>query len=159
MPKAQRLSAGLLLFRRNGGRLQVLLVHPGGPFFAKKDLGAWSIPKGEPGKGEPLLSAAHREFREETGFDASGLELALGQITQKGGKIVHAWAVRGDADPRALRSNTFLLEWPRGSGKKREFPEVDRAEWFGLDEARRRIKAAQVPLLDTLEALVEANAK
>ncbi|HTO71170.1 MAG TPA: NUDIX domain-containing protein [Myxococcota bacterium] len=157
MPK--RLSAGLLLFRRSARGLEVLLAHPGGPFFAKKDRGAWSIPKGEPAEGESLLAAAHREFREETGFEAKGLELPLGQITQKGGKVVHAWAVRGDADPRTLRSNTFMLEWPPGSGKKREFPEVDRVGWFSLDEARKRVKEAQVPLLDALDALVKANAK
>ena len=152
MPKKERLSAGLLLFRRSSRGVEVLLAHPGGPFFKSKDLGAWTIPKCEPAKGEPLLAAAHREFREETGFEAKGTELPLGQITQKGGKIVHAWAVRGDADPRKLESNHFELEWPPGSGKQRSFPEVDRAEWFTLDEARRRVKAAQIPLIDTLEA-------
>jgi predicted NUDIX family NTP pyrophosphohydrolase len=147
-----RLSAGILLYRAAERGWEVLLVHPGGPFFARKDLGAWSIPKGEPDEGEALLAAARREFREETGFALSGPELPLGTVKQKGGKIVHAWAVRGDADPRRLESNHFELEWPRGSGQTRSFPEVDRAEWFPLDEARRRIKAAQIPLIDALEA-------
>ena len=152
MPK--RLSAGLLLFRRSARGLEVLLAHPGGPFFAKKDRGAWSIPKGEPAEGESLLAAAHREFREETGFEAKGLELPLGQITQKGGKVVHAWAVRGDADPRRLKSNHFELEWPKGSGRTRSFPEVDRAEWFGLTEARERVNVAQVEFLERLAGSV-----
>jgi len=152
-----RLSAGILLYRAARRGLEVLLVHPGGPFFARKDLGAWSIPKGEPDDGEELLAAARREFREETGFDLSGPELPLGTVKQKGGKIVHAWAVRGDADPGRLKSNHFELEWPKGSRRTRSFPEVDRAEWFSLDEARRRIKAAQVPLIDALEAVLAAQ--
>jgi len=152
-----RLSAGILLYRASGKGWEVLLAHPGGPFFARKDLGAWSIPKGEPDDGEELLAAARREFREETGFELSGPELPLGTVKQKGGKVVHAWAVRGDADPRRLKSNHFELEWPKGSGRTRSFPEVDRAEWFSLDEARRRIKAAQVPLIDALEAELAAQ--
>jgi predicted NUDIX family NTP pyrophosphohydrolase len=147
----RRDSAGLVIFRR-APALAFFLVHPGGPDWTRKDLGAWSIPKGEPDEGEALLAAARREFREETGFALSGAELPLGTVKQKGGKIVHAWAVRGDADPRRLESNHFELEWPRGSGQTRSFPEVDRAEWFPLDEARRRIKAAQIPLIDALEA-------
>jgi len=152
-----RLSAGILLYRASEKGWEVLLAHPGGPFFARKDLGAWSIPKGEPDDGEELLAAARREFREETGFDLSGPELPLGTVKQKGGKVVHAWAVRGDADPGRLKSNHFELEWPKGSRRTRSFPEVDRAEWFSLDEARRRIKAAQVPLIDALEAVLAAQ--
>ena len=127
-------------------------MHPGGPFFARKDLGAWSIPKGEVEAGEELLAVAHRELAEETGFSADGPALSLGQVRQRGGKLVHAWAVRGDADPSHLRSNTFELEWPPKSGQRRVFPEVDRAQWFDLAEARLRINPAQAELLDRLEA-------
>jgi predicted NUDIX family NTP pyrophosphohydrolase len=147
-----RTSAGLLLFRSTPNGVEVLLVHPGGPLFARKDLGAWSIPKGEIEEGEELLAVAHRELAEETGFAADGPALPLGQVQQRGGKIVHAWAVRGDADPVALRSNTFEMEWPPKSGKLREFPEVDRAAWFGLDEARGKINPAQAEFLDRLAA-------
>jgi predicted NUDIX family NTP pyrophosphohydrolase len=155
MPKA---SAGLLLYRESPSGLEVLLVHPGGPFFARRDLGAWSIPKGQVEEGEDLLAAARRELHEETGFPAEGDAIPLGEIRQQGGKVVHAWAVRGDADPGCLRSNTFELEWPRGSGRRRAYPEVDRAAWFAPDEARRRVLAAQVPLLDRLlEALARAT--
>jgi predicted NUDIX family NTP pyrophosphohydrolase len=143
-------SAGLLLFRERASGLEVLLVHPGGPWFARRDAGAWSIPKGEVEAGEDLLDAARRELHEETGFSAEGDAIPLGTIRQKGGKVVHAWAVRGDADPGRLASNTFELEWPRGSGRRRKFPEVDRAAWFAPDEARRRLLAEQVPLLDRL---------
>jgi predicted NUDIX family NTP pyrophosphohydrolase len=144
-------SAGILLYRRaDHGGLKVLLVHPGGPFWARKDLGAWSIPKGLPDEGEDLLAAARREFLEETGFTAAGEAVALGQVRQANGKIVHAWAIEGEADPRALKSNTFEMEWPRGSGRKRSFPEVDRAQWFEPDEARRRIVPAQAAFLDAL---------
>lgn len=149
MPKT---SAGLLLYRVTpGGELEVLLVHPGGPLFARKDLGIWTVPKGEIDKGEDLLAAAHRELAEETGFTAPGRAIALGRVTQKSGKIVYAWAVRGDADVSRLRSNNFELEWPRKSGRVQEFPEVDRAEWFDLAEARRRINPAQVAFIDALE--------
>jgi len=134
----------------------VLLVHPGGPFWARKDLGAWSIPKGEAEDGEDLLAVAHRELAEETGFTVSGPEVALGHVRQKAGKIVHAWAVRSDADPSALRSNTFEMEWPPRSGQMRAFPEVDRAAWFDLAEARRRINPAQAAFLDALEAALAA---
>lgn len=145
-----RTSAGLLLYRQGPDGLEMLLVHPGGPFFAKKDLGAWSIPKGEAEDGDDLLAVAHRELAEETGFTVSGTTVPLGQVRQKGGKIVHAWAVRADADPSALRSNTFEIEWPPRSGRMCAFPEVDRAAWFDLVEARRRINPAQAPLLDAL---------
>ncbi len=148
MPKV---SAGLLLYRVREGRLEVLLAHPGGPFFRNKDLGAWSIPKGEPNEGEALLEAAKREFREETGFSVDGEYLELGSVKQKGGKLVHAWAIEGDCEPSALVSNTFPLEWPPRSGKRVEFPELDRVEFFELEAARRKIKDVQVAFLDALE--------
>jgi predicted NUDIX family NTP pyrophosphohydrolase len=146
-----RVSAGLLLYRRREGRLEVLLVHPGGPFFRKKDLGAWTIPKGEPEGDEPLLDVARREFAEETGFRVEGPFLQLEPVRQKAGKWVHAFAARGDCEPSALRSNTFTLEWPPRSGRKVEFPEIDRAEFFDLPTARQKLNPAQVPLLDELE--------
>ena len=151
MGRAAR-SAGILLYRTTPNGVEVLLVHPGGPFYAGKDLGVWSIPKGEVEPGEELLSVAHRELAEETGFSAEGPALELGQVRQRSGKLVHAWAVRGDADPAALRSNTFPLEWPPRSGTMREFPEVDRAAWLSLDEARRKINPAQALFLDRLAA-------
>jgi len=149
-----RTSAGLLIYRRRGRTLEVLLVHPGGPFWAKKDLGGWSIPKGEIDPGEDPLAAARRELAEETGFPAEGDFLPLAPITQAGGKIVHAFALEGDADPAQLRSNTFSIEWPPRSGRQQSFPEVDRAAWLPLDLARRKINPAQIALLDQLEALL-----
>jgi predicted NUDIX family NTP pyrophosphohydrolase len=149
-----KLSAGLLYYRRTASGIEVFLVHPGGPFWQSKDLGAWSIPKGEFSPGENPLEAAKREFREETGFEAAGDFLPLQALKQPGGKTVHAWAVEGDFDPSMLRSNTFTVELPRGSGKLREFPEVDRAEWFTLDAARERILPGQRPFLDELARLV-----
>jgi predicted NUDIX family NTP pyrophosphohydrolase len=145
-------SAGILLYRRADAGLEVLLVHPGGPFWKNKDAGSWSIAKGEVEEGEDPLPAARRELAEETGFCAGGDAIPLGEVRQKGGKVVHAWAVAGDADPDLLRSNKFELEWPPRSGRKRSFPEVDRAAWFGFPEARERILPAQVPFLDRLEA-------
>lgn len=145
-------SAGLLLFRERSKNLEVLLVHPGGPFWAKKDDGAWSIPKGEFGDGEDPLAAARREFQEELGALVDGEIIPLDTVKQAGGKAVHAWAVRGDFDPSGLRSNTFSMEWPPRSGRQREFPEVDRAEWFGIDAARTKILESQAPLLDRLLA-------
>jgi len=136
-------SAGLLMFRVSSGALQVLLVHPGGPFWAKKDEGAWSIPKGELAGGEDPLAAARREFEEETGCRAQGPFIPLTPITQRGGKIVQAWAVEGDCDPAQLRSNLFSLKWPPKSGKRQQFPEVDRAEWFSVPVALRKINPAQ----------------
>jgi predicted NUDIX family NTP pyrophosphohydrolase len=129
-----------------------LLVHPGGPFWAKKDLGAWSIPKGELADGEDPRAAAIREFAEETGFPLTGDFHPLPPCRQAGGKTIHAWAVEGDCDPAALRSNLFSMEWPPKSGKQQEFPEVDRAAWFALAEARERINRGQVALLDELAA-------
>ena len=147
MPKR---SAGLLMYRRSGGHLEVLLVHPGGPFWMKKDLGAWSIPKGEYSADEEPLAAATREFQEETGLVASGPFRPLTPIKQPGGKIVHAWAFEGDCDAEALKSNNFSLEWPRGSGRMQEFPEVDRASWFRIEDARRKILPGQAGFLDEL---------
>jgi predicted NUDIX family NTP pyrophosphohydrolase len=147
-----RTAAGLFLYRRRITGPEVLLVHLGGPFWARKDLGAWSIPKGEVEEGEALLAAARREFREETGLDPSGTPFALGQVKQPGGKVVHAWGLEGDFDVTSLKSNTFKVESPRGSGLFREYPEVDKAEWFDFGEARRRLIPAQVPLLDVLAA-------
>jgi predicted NUDIX family NTP pyrophosphohydrolase len=146
-------SAGLLLYRRHDG-LQVLLVHPGGPFWAGRDAGAWSIPKGEIAPDEDPLAAALRELREETGFTASPPFVPLTPVKQRGGKLVRAWAAEGDADPAALVSNTFEMTWPPRSGRKQAFPEADRAAWFPLAEARRRILAGQAPLIDELESLV-----
>jgi predicted NUDIX family NTP pyrophosphohydrolase len=150
----QKLSAGILLYRRREAGVEVLLVHPGGPFWAKKDDGSWSIPKGEYAAGDDPLSAAKREFEEETGaaMDAvsRGDFLPLTPIKQAGGKIVTAWSVEGDFDPTLLRSNVFELEWPPKSGRKKEFPEVDRAAWFSPDDARRKLLASQAPLLDEL---------
>lgn len=143
-------SAGILLYRRRAGALEVFLVHPGGPFWARRDLGAWTVPKGAPLAGESLVEAARREFNEETGFSAEGELLPLGHVRQKAGKIVHAWALEGDADPAALKSNTFQVEWPRGSGRLREYPEADRGGWFPMPEARARILPSQSPLLDAL---------
>ena len=149
-------SAGLLLFRHaETGAVEVLLVHPGGPFFARKDEGSWTIPKGLPEAGEDLLSAARRELVEETGFTPPpGEPIPLGETRQKGGKVVHAWALEGDADVSELASNPFELEWPPRSGRRREFPEVDRAEWFGIEQARGKMNPAQTVFLDRLiEAL------
>jgi predicted NUDIX family NTP pyrophosphohydrolase len=150
-------SAGLLLHRRTARGVEVLLVHPGGPFWAHRDAGAWSIPKGEVGESEDLLAAARREFREETGFPAPrGPAIDLGRLRQRGGKIVHAFALEGDLDPGRLRSNAFEMEWPRGSGRTRSFPEVDRAEWFDPAEARRRILPGQAGFLDALLAHLQS---
>ena len=152
MPKS-RTSAAILPYRFSGGRLEVFLVHHGGPFWAKKDLGAWSLAKGEFQPPEDPLEAAKREFTEETGFEVIGALTPLTPRKQPGGKTVHAWAVEGEFDPAAARSNTFEMEWPPGSGALRTFPEIDRAAWFDLDEARRRLLPGQVPFLDELVAL------
>ena len=150
---ATRTSAGILLYRRRGGALEVLLAHPGGPFFRTKDEGHWTIPKGEVDPGEALEAVARREFEEETGHPPpEGELLDLGSIVQKGGKIVYAWALEGDLDAAASVSNTFELVWPPGSGRLQVFPEIDRVEWFGPDEARRRVKRTQIPLIERLEA-------
>ena len=149
---AKKISAGILLYRVRDG-LEVFLVHPGGPFWAKKDLGAWSIPKGEVDEGEDSRDTAVREFTEETGFEVKGELRPLTPLKQKGGKTVHAWGEEGDCDPAQLLSNEFSMEWPPKSGRQQEFPEVDRAEWFTIDEARRRINAGQVGFLEELEGM------
>ena len=143
-------SAGLLLYRRRNESVEVFLVHPGGPFWAKKDLGAWSIPKGQYADGEAPLAAARREFEEETGFPAPATTVPLGEVTQASGKIVTVWAAEGDFDPGKLVSNTCEVEWPPRSGRKVEVPEVDRAAWFSLEEARERILQSQQPFLERL---------
>ena len=145
-------SAGLLLYRVRDGEPEVLLGHMGGPFWARKDERAWSIPKGEYGDDEDALAAARREFAEETGSaPPDGEALALGEVRQSGGKRVVAWALAGDLDPATVRSNTFVMEWPPRSGRQQEFPEIDRAEWFGLGTARSKVVKGQVALLDALE--------
>ena len=151
---AKKISAGLLLYRRRG-ELEVFLVHPGGPFWAKKDAGAWSIPKGEIGAGEEPLQAAQREFLEETGFPIGGEFRPLELLKQSGGKSVYAWAVEADCDPSELRSNLFSLEWPPKSGQTREFPEVDRAAWFTIPQAREKILKGQIGFIDQLVGLLE----
>lgn len=148
-------SAGLLLFRDVSGHLEVLLVHPGGPFWAKKDDGAWSIPKGEFEADEEALGAAKREFEEETGVACpAGEIIQLTPVRQPSGKAVYAWAIKGDFDPAALKSNTFSMEWPPKSGRQQEFPEVDRAAWLSIEVARRKILKGQVPFLDQLQELL-----
>ncbi len=151
--KTGLVSAGILLFRRREGRLEFLLAHPGGPFWTNKDLGHWTIPKGEAEPGEGLFEVACREFAEETGSELESADgRPLGEITQKSGKTVVAWAVEGDLDPALAHSNTFSLEWPPRSGRIQAFPEIDRVEWFDATEARRRLKPAQVPFIERLEA-------
>jgi predicted NUDIX family NTP pyrophosphohydrolase len=148
-----RTSAGLLLYRWRDGELEVFLVHPGGPFWARKDRGAWSIPKGEFAPDEDPLAAARREFAEETGLAVEGEFRALDPIRQAGGKVVHAFAIEGEVDPAAVRSNSFTLEWPPRSGRLRAFPEVDRASWFTLAEARQKLLKSQLGLLEQLALL------
>lgn len=159
MPKRPNVSAGLLLFRRvnGGGGFEVFLAHPGGPFWARKDAGAWTIPKGLVEEGEEPIAAARREFHEETGVRPTGELLPLGSIRQKSGKTVHAWACEGDADPSAVTSNSASIEWPPKSGKWKSFPEVDRCAWFDPESARVKILASQAELLDRLEALLRAD--
>jgi predicted NUDIX family NTP pyrophosphohydrolase len=154
MPKQ---SAGLLVYRGEGASLQLLLVHPGGPFWAKKDDGAWFLPKGELEPEEEPLAAARREFREELGLDPpSGSPLPLGTVKNKGGKSIHAWALFGDLDLSAFRSNTFQLEWPPRSGQRRDFPEVDQARYFTVEDATRKLHLAEQPLLARLLELLTA---
>jgi predicted NUDIX family NTP pyrophosphohydrolase len=150
MPKQ---SAGILLYRMTDKQLQVFLVHPGGPFFQKKDEGAWSIPKGEYVNGEDPLAAAQREFEEETGQTISGNFVKLQPVKQKSGKVVQAWAVEGDIDRDAIKSNLFEIEWPPKSGKRVSFPEIDRAEWFTIEIAKQMILPGQLGLIEELERL------
>jgi predicted NUDIX family NTP pyrophosphohydrolase len=151
-----RRSAGIVLYRRRDGAVEVLLVHPGGPFWARRDQGAWSIPKGEVDEGEEPLAVALREFEEETGNHPPPGELVpLGEVRQRGGKVVTAWAAPGDLDPATITSNTFTVEWPPRSGTRREFPEVDRAGWFDLATAREKLVPAQAELLDRLQVALD----
>jgi predicted NUDIX family NTP pyrophosphohydrolase len=154
---AKKRSAGILMYRREGTEILLLLVHPGGPYWAKKDLGSWSIPKGECAEGEDALAAARREFAEETGCKPEGEFQPLGELVQSGGKRVVAWAVSGNFDPQTLASNQFEMEWPPRSGQMRSFPEVDRAGWFTLAEARERLLASQTPLIDRLLDRIRAE--
>ena len=149
---AAKRSAGILLYRHHAEEVEVLLAHPGGPFWARKDAGAWTIPKGEIGESEDALAAARRELAEETGLEAQGELIALAPVRLRSGKTVHAWAAAGDCDPATIRSNTFPMEWPPKSGRQQDFPEIDRAAWFTLPEAREKILPGLVPLLVELEA-------
>ena len=151
-------SAGLLLYRRRAGRLEVLLAHPGGPLWSRRDAGAWTIPKGEVAAGEAPLQTARREFAEEIGLSPDGPFLDLGTVRQKGGKVVHAFAVEGDCDPERIASNSFEIEWPPRSGRRQSFPEIDRAAFFDLETARARINPAQAALLDALARRLAAPA-
>jgi predicted NUDIX family NTP pyrophosphohydrolase len=159
---AVRQSAGILLYRRRASVVEVLLAHPGGPFFAARDAGHWTIPKGEPDPDEDdLLAVARREFREEVGWDAGEAidghpPIALGTITQQGGKVVHGWAVEGDLDPEDAVSNTFEMEWPPRSGRRETFPEIDRVAWFGPDDARAHLKPTQIPFVDRLLTAIDS---
>jgi predicted NUDIX family NTP pyrophosphohydrolase len=157
MAKTEKVSAGILLYRRPAGRLEVLLAHPGGPFWMQREAGAWTIPKGAADEGEELLDAARREFAEEIGSPLEGPFRSLGSVRQRAGKVVHAWAAEGDLDPASAVSNTMRSEWPRGSGRWITFPEVDRCEWFTPDAARSRINPAQAELIDRLEAALAAD--
>jgi predicted NUDIX family NTP pyrophosphohydrolase len=150
MTKSSKRSAGLLMYRKREGQLEVFLVHPGGPLWARKNEGAWTIPKGEYEAGEEPLAAAQREFHEETGFTASGHFIELGSVRQKSGKVVVAWAFQGDCDPAQLVSNTCAIEWPPHSGKQIEIPEVDRGQWYELTEAHKSIREEQSRFLDAL---------
>ena len=152
-----RKSAGILLWKRERDGVRVLLVHPGGPFWKNKDAGAWSIPKGEYGDDEEPLAAAKREFAEELGALPGGEVTALGDVRQKAGKVVTAFALAGDFDCASFKCNSFEMEWPPKSGKRASFPEIDRAEWFALDEARSRINPAQAELIDRLEAALATS--
>lgn len=152
----QKMSAGLLLFRYIAGELEILLVHPGGPYWTKKDEGAWSVPKGEFTEGDDPFEAAKREFQEETGQKPPTRDaMALRPLRQPSGKLIFAWAVKGDFNTATLKSNTFSMEWPPGSGRQEEFPEVDKAEWFSLEEAKRKISKGQVKLIEQIQEKIE----
>jgi len=154
---AKKKSAGILMYRVRESGLEVLLVHPGGPFWAKKDEGSWSIPKGEFEEGEDPLSTAKREFQEETGFLVEGNFITLTPLKQPSGKLVYAWGIKGDCDAEAIKSNMFSMEWPPRSGKRQEFPEVDRAGWFTLEVAKEKILTGQAGFLEELRPMVESD--
>ena len=163
---SRRVSAGILLYRWGAAGLEVLLAHPGGPFFTNKDLAHWTIPKGEPDPDDDLLAAAVREFREETGHDLRAVATdpaapptELGTVTQASGKVVHAWAIEGDLDPASASSNTFEMPWPPGSDRMRTFPEIDRLAWFAVEEARRHANRSQSAFIDRLQAEIGAGAR
>ncbi|HEY4307320.1 MAG TPA: NUDIX domain-containing protein [Gemmatimonadaceae bacterium] len=155
MISRRAVSSGILLYRRTKGMLEIFLAHPGGPFWAKRDDGAWTIPKGVVDDGEELLDGARREFREETGIEATGPYESIGSVKQKAGKTVHAWAWEGDADPSTIVSNTTKTEWPRGSGKWLTYPEIDRCAWFDVETARAKINPAQSAFIDRVASLLE----
>jgi predicted NUDIX family NTP pyrophosphohydrolase len=151
---ARKKTAGLLLYRIRSSALEVFLVHPGGPFWARKDEGAWSIPKGEFDEDEEPLNAAKREFKEETGFSMDGNFIGLAPLKQRSGKLIYAWALEGDCDAEAIKSNLFSIEWPPRSGRRREYPEVDRAGWFALELAKRKIVPGQIGFLEELQQMM-----
>lgn len=156
MKKRLNVSAGLLLFRRRGSQLEVLLAHPGGPYWARKDAGAWTVPKGLVNPAEDHLTAARREFEEEIGFSLDGPFIPLGSVRQKAGKVIHAWACEGDLDPDHTTSNVVTVEWPAGSGRRVSFPEVDQCKWFCPTVARVKLNPAQAAFIERLEtALIE----
>lgn len=150
-----RKSAGILVFKKIKDGLGILLVHPGGPFWSKKDLNSWSVPKGEFDENEEAFDAARREFKEETGFLPEGEFIRLEPVKQAGGKLVYTWAVEGDIDVSMIKSNLFKMEWPPKSGKFKEFPEIDRAEWFPIETAKTKIIKGQIPILENLEKLIK----
>lgn len=159
MGTKKKMSAGILLYRLHGSECEVFLVHPGGPFWARKDEGAWSIPKGEYDAGADPLATAKREFHEETGFEVDGTFLPLTPLTQPSGKVISAWAVEGDVEAAGIQSNTFTLAWPPRSGKVQEFPEVDRGAWFDVPTARTKLHPGQRSFLDQLEQLLNSIAR
>lgn len=148
-------SSGILLYKFNNEKLEVMLVHPGGPFWARKDKGAWSIPKGLLEENENPLEAAKREFKEETGFDIDGEFISLGELQQPSKKIVHAWAIEMDLDATRIRSNTFTLEWPKNSGKIQEYPEIDKGDWFDIKQAKKKILIGQISFIDSLIEIIK----
>jgi predicted NUDIX family NTP pyrophosphohydrolase len=157
MARSNKISAGLLLFRRRSDGVEILLVHLGGPFWTKKDAGAWFVPKGEVNPGEETQAAARREFAEETGLTPDANLIALGSVKHKSGKTVHAWAFEGDCDPAAIRSNTFEMEWPPRSGKMREFPEIDRAAFFTIEGAREKMHPSEFEFVTRLSEIISGN--